>query len=141
MLDLIAAFIIIPLLFGVCVLIISLMSGVMFAPFIWMDRVLDRVWGVRHPEPPAYIYMQPPAPPTYQAPPPVQPQPVVHNHYYLLEQPPSAPPLPAPQPSVTRHPSPVTLDGEWRVVDQPVSGADEVQRLLGSGTRPLARRR
>lgn len=141
MLDLIAAFIVIPLLFVVCILVVSLMSGVMFAPFILFDRFLERLWGVRHPEPPAYVYMQQAPPPTYQAPPPPAQQPIVHNHYYLLEQPPSAPPLPAPQPSVTRHPSPVTLDGEWRVVDQPVSGAAEVQRLLGSGARPLARRR
>ena len=141
MLELIAALVLIPVVFGLAMMLMGLAGFATYAPFILFDRILERLWGVRHPEA-TVVYTQPAPPPS------VQQQPVVHHHYYMLGQQQPTPALPAPpvlsqvgQPPVTRPASPVTLDGEWRVVDPPVSGADEVQRLLGSGNRALARRR
>ncbi len=128
MLDIIILLVALPIAIMLVMVIAAVMNAAMFTPFLLFDRLLDRLWGVRHPET-HVVYMQPPAP-TYQ--PPLPPsQPAVHNHYYVMQAPPAAPTLPAPTVSDT-------VEGEFREV---VNGADEVRRLLGSGSRALARRR
>ncbi len=145
MLELVLALVCIPVVFGLAMMLMGFAGFAVYAPFLAFDRLLDRLWGVRHPEPPTVVYMQPPAaPPTYPAPMPPAQQPVVHNHhYYLLGQQPPAPPLPAPTLPRTSN----VVEGEWREVRPsaprasslaPVQGRDEVRRLLAAG-RPARR--
>lgn len=122
MFELIAALVVIPVVFAVAMMLLSLVGIATYAPFILLDRLLERVWGVRHPEP--TVVFMPPAPPMYQAP---MPPPVIHNHHYYISQPPAAPSLPMPAAP------PAPIEGEWRVVGQPVQGSDEVRRLLATG--------
>lgn len=132
MLELIVMLVALPVAIMLVMIVAAVMNAAVFAPFILFDRLLERLWGVRHPET-HVVYMQPPAP-TYQTPLPPPSQPVVHNHYYVLGEPaPAQPTLPAP-------PRSQAVEGEWRVVAPPaaVTGKDEVRRLLAAG-RPAKR--
>ena len=136
MLELVLALVFLPIVFGLAMMLMSLAGFAVYAPFIFFDHLLERLWSGRHPEPTAYLYTQPPAPPVYPAPvPPPAQQPVVHNHYYVLGEAQSTPQLPTPP-----DPSSV-IEGEWRVASPMppvVTGKDEVRRLLAAG-RPARR--